>query len=280
MLNVAQIKNIISENNLCINKRLGQNFLIDKIKRDKIIQACDIKKDDAILEIGPGLGALTEFLISLCKKLVGVEKDRGLNSLLKQQLSESENLELIQGDILKFDLKPLYKKYRKKIKVIGNLPYYITSPIIFHLIDQKECIDSIFITLQKEVAERIVAAPGGKDYGVLSLSVQYHCKPKILFSIPKSAFFPMPKVGSAFLELKIRKEPAVKVKDEALLFNIVKSGFSQRRKTLINALSARSSLKISKEKLKEVFDKAGLDPNIRGEALNLEDFARLTQFLT
>jgi 16S rRNA (adenine1518-N6/adenine1519-N6)-dimethyltransferase len=273
MLNARQVKDILRENNLSINKKLGQNFLINEQLRDRIIDFCNIKNDDIILEIGPGLGALTEKIAQICEKVVGIEKDKGLAEYLK------DRFEIIDQDILAYDFTKLSKEYNKNIKVIGNLPYYITSPIIFYLLDNKEYIDSIYITVQKEVADRIVAIPGSKDYGILSCSIQYHTKPTVKIRIPKSSFFPQPDVDSAFLELKILKEPSVKVTDERLFFNIIRSAFNQRRKTLFNAISNSPLLRIDKYKIKDALAKSGLDTSIRGERLSLTDFAGLTDAL-
>jgi len=274
VLTSRQIKEIISNNSLCINKRLGQNFLIDKHMRDRIIDLCNISKDDAVIEIGPGLGALTESIQPLAGRFIAIEKDRGLASILNEK-----DFSILNKDILKFDLDSFIKDCNRKIKIIGNLPYYITSPIIFYLLEYRNHIESIFITIQREVAKRIVAGPGDKDYGILSLSLQYHSYPEILLSIPKNAFFPRPDVDSVFMQLKIRNKPPVVVKNKDLLFGVIKSAFNQRRKILLNALSGNSALYISKDKLRQVFDKVGLDLNIRGEALSLEDFAKLTDCL-
>lgn len=279
MFSPPQIKKIIKENNLHILKRLGQNFLIDKNIRDKIVAICGIKKEDIVLEIGPGLGALTESILPLSKRLIAVEKDKGLSIFLKGLLGTDQNLEVIDRDILDYDIACLYKEHKKIIKVIGNLPFYITSPVIFYLIKYKEYIDSAFITVQKEVAERIISKPGGRDYGLLSCSVQYHCQPKILMRVSKTCFFPRPEVDASLVKLNIRKEPAVKVKNELLFFKIIKAAFNLRRKTLFNALSQSPILKIDKGALKNAFDKLGFDFKVRGEKLSLQQFALLSEEL-
>ncbi|MFC1807910.1 ribosomal RNA small subunit methyltransferase A [Candidatus Omnitrophota bacterium] len=309
MLNSRQIKQIIQDNSLYINKRFGQNFLINEKISDKLIASCDIREDDVILEIGPGLGALTEAILPLCKRVIAIDKDRGLSGILTKTFSSCNNLEVINKDILKVDIPSIchsesqqwrsdrgrnvrgsaeptgfgqsQQECRKnKLKIIGNLPYYITSPIIFHLLEHKRYIDSIYITIQKEVAKRIVAQPGCKDYGVLTCGVGYHCKPEILMNIPKSSFYPQPKVDSSFLKLDILKEPSVNVEDEELLFKIIRSAFNQRRKTLFNALLNSAYLQISKETLTQAFSKTGLDPKIRGETLSLQDFAKFSSAIS
>lgn len=279
MYKAYQIKEIIKKNNLCINKRFGQNFLIDKKVRDAITMFCNIRKDDIILEIGPGLGALTEDIMPLCSRLVAVEKDRGLSVLLKSIFQEGKKLDIINKDILGYNIASVYKRYKKKIKVVGNLPFYITSPIIFHLLKYKKYIDSIVITVQKEVARRIISGPGSKDYGLLSCSVQYHCVPSIRMYMSKTYFFPIPEVEASLIELKIRKEPAVSVKNEKLFFGIVRSAFNQRRKTLYNALSKSAFIKVDRSLLKDAFTKSGLDLKIRGEDLSLHQFALLSKEL-
>lgn len=280
MFSAYQIREIIKKNNLQIHKRLGQNFLIDRNVRDKIIAACAIKKEDLVLEIGPGLGALTESILPLSKRLIAIEKDKGLSFFLESNLADYGNLEIISEDILRYDIAALYKRRNSKIKVIGNLPFYITSPIIFHLLQNKRYIDSIFIGVQKEVAERIAATPGNKDYGLLSCSVQYHCQPVIKARISKGCFFPRPKVEASLVKMSIPEETAVKVKDEQLFFKVIRSAFNLRRKTLFNALIQSPILKIDKELAKRSFESLGLDLKIRGEALSLEEFARLSDSLT
>jgi len=276
MFSSRQIKEIIKDNNFRINKSFGQNFLIDKNIRDKMVALCRIEKDDTVLEIGPGLGALTEAILPLSKRLIAVEKDKGLSGFLESALTAESNFEIISKDILKYDITEVC---RKKIKVIGNLPYYITTPVIFFLLKHREYIDSIYITVQKEVAERIVAKPSTKDYGLLSCSIQYYCQPKIYLNISKSCFFPCPQVDSAFLKLRIRKEPLVKTRDEDLLFKVIRSAFGQRRKTLFNALSKSPILRLEKVKLKKALDLSGLDPKVRGERLSIKEFRDLTEAL-
>lgn len=275
MYNPRQIKDLISTNNLYINKRFGQNFLIDKNKRDKMLSLCNIRNNDKVLEIGPGLGALTESILPQCARLIAIEKDRGLVNILKSFYKEDKKLELLNRDILKYAIPIL----PGKIKVIGNLPYYITSPIIFHLLKYRDGIDSIFITVQKDVAERILSIPGSKSYGLLSLGVLYYCQSVKLCDIPKGCFFPVPKVDSTFLSLLIRKKPLVDVSNEKLFFSIMKAGFNQRRKTFFSALSKGVMVSMDKGLLREAFEISGLEKNVRAEALALDAFARFSETL-
>lgn len=282
MLTKTQLKNILSENDIRLRKSLGQNFLIDKNIKDKIIEKADIKENDFVLEIGPGLGALTEDLAKRAANVIAVEKDRKLCAILRDSLALYKNLKVIEADILDFNIE-------EKVKVIGNLPYYITSPIIFHLLEFKERINSILITVQKEVAERIAAKPGGKDYGVMSLSIAYYARPTVEMAIRRTAFFPQPEVDSSLVRLELRREPPVSVKNEELLFEIIRAAFGQRRKTLSNAL--KNSLKkrfpsesgkfeesVSNE-VSAAIERAGIDGRRRGETLSLEEFASLANAL-
>ncbi|MBM3248326.1 MAG: ribosomal RNA small subunit methyltransferase A [Candidatus Omnitrophica bacterium] len=242
-------------------KFLGQNFLFDDNIKSKIIQACNLSGEDFVLEIGPGTGALTKELVKIAKGVVAVEKDIRLFQILCSTLGEYLNLSIVNQDILK------YRISQSNTKVIGNIPYNISSPIIEHLINQKEKISVIYISLQKELAQRIIAKPGGKDYGSLSLFVQYHTSPSIKFIIKSGSFKPRPKVDSAFVELLIRKTPAVSVKDEETLFKIIRAAFGQRRKMISNTLKAF----LSAEKICQT----GISPSIRPEDLSLQDFAKL-----
>jgi len=275
LLSASEIKRIVKENGLYVNKAMGQNFLILQSKRDRLVGLCDIKTHETVLEIGPGLGALTEGIQPVCRKLIAVEKDRGFSVLLKDFFKGKDNIEIINSDILKYSIPCL----KNKIKIIGNLPYYITSPIIFHLIAQKALIDSIFITVQKEVAERITAKPGSKDYGILSLGVSYHCQADILCRIGKTGFFPQPAVDSSFIRLNIREKPLVDVKDEDHLFRVIKAGFNQRRKTLFNALYNAKTLNLDKSVLTDAFNRLNLDLRVRAEQLGLNEFASLSDLL-
>ncbi len=250
-------------------KKWGQNFLIDKNIKDKIIGKAAIEKNDFVLEIGPGAGALTEDLAGLAGKLIAVEKDRGLVKILKEMLAPCKNTTIIEGDILTFDLGKLGAK---NIKVIGNLPYYITSPVIMHLLKFRECIDSILITVQKEVAGRITAKPATKDYSSLTLAIQFYAAASIEMPIARGAFFPRPDVDSSLIRLNILKKRAVSVANEELLFKIIRLSFNQRRKTILNALG----VELDKTVLANAFTAAGIDPSRRGETLSLNEFAKLT----
>jgi len=279
MLSTLQINQIIHDKGLCIKKDLGQNFLINLNVRDHIIAFCQIQKSDIVLEIGPGLGALTEDIVPLSYRTVAVEKDRGLAKILEANFGETADLQIINKDILKYNIAALSKKYRKKIKVVGNLPYYITSPILFYLIEHRRYIDYAFITIQADVAKRIVSRHATKEYGVLSCSLQYYTNPIIRTHISNTCFYPRPEVDSSFIELQMLEQPAVKVKDEDLFFKVIKASFNLRRKTLFNALSGSPILKMDKPTLKKAFKKMSLDPTIRGEMLTLQDFATLTNLL-
>jgi len=250
-------------------KSLGQNFLTDDNIKRKIIQACQLSKTDFVLEIGPGLGALTKEISKRVKSVIAVEKDTRLCGHLTNLLDEYKNLILINEDILKFKIT------KNNTKVLGNIPYNISSPIIEHLINQKDKISSIYISLQKELAKRIIAKPGGKDCGSFSLFVQYHTKPEIKFIIKRDCFKPQPNVDSAFIELKIRKTPAVKVRNEELFFRIIRTTFNQRRKMISNTLKDFASA----NKISSLSKKTGIVTSIRPEKLGLEDFAKITDFI-
>jgi len=249
-------------------KSLGQNFLIDKNIQRKIIDSCGFTHSDIVLEIGSGRGDLTEQIIPRVKKLYALEIDANLCSLLEEKFSEFKNIEIIKEDILKFDFK---KHFSSKVKVIGNIPYYISSPIIERLVDYREIIKAIFLTVQKEFACRMRALPGSKDYGSFSCFVQFYLEPEILFDIKKGSFLPQPKVDSSFLRLEVREKRILYGKNEELLFRITRAAFNKRRKTLRNSLEGL----ISEQQLREFFTKFHIDPNTRPERLSLQDFANL-----
>lgn len=254
-------------------KSLGQNFLTDKNIRAKIINACGLTPEDTVLEIGPGQGELTKLIAPRVKRLAGLEIDSSLCGQLAESLKEFKNAEIINADILKFDFKKYFKSAKiKKLKVIGNIPYYISTPIIEELLKHREKIETIFITVQKEFAERIAARPGSKTFGSLSCFIQYYAEPEILFLIKKGSFFPAPKIDSCLLRLKIRNRPVIKVRDERLFFSIIRAAFNKRRKTLRNSLEDV----FPSEKLAQFFTKYSLNPNTRPECLGLEDFANLS----
>lgn len=252
-------------------KRLGQNFLIDKNIREKIVGACDLSVLDTVLEIGAGKGEITGLLAAKAGFVYALEIDPSLCEILKAGLSGLRNVEVLKEDVLKLDFNRFFKKLSGSVKVVGNIPYYITTPIIERLIEHRDKIDSAFIMVQKEFALRAASCPGSKSFGSLSCFVQYYTAPKILFPIRKSCFYPVPKVDSSFLRLEMRREPAVKVNDEELFLKIIRSGFNQRRKTLRNSLKDI----IPQQKLEAFFEKYGIDKNIRPECMSLSDFANL-----
>ena len=269
---------ILNKHNFTIQKKYGQNFLVDTNVLEKIIKAAGITKDDFILEIGPGIGNLTQYLCEHGGKVLAIEIDKMLIPILKETLEEYDNLEVINGDILKLDLNTLIKEKAgdKKIKVVANLPYYITTPIIMSLFESNLPLENVTIMIQKEVAQRIQSGPGTKEYGSISIAVQYYSKPSIAANVPPNCFIPRPKVGSAVLSLEPYSEPPVKVKDEKLFFKIVRSAFNQRRKTLVNSLYNGGFVNLSKEEIADSISKLGKPTNIRGEALTLSVFAELS----
>lgn len=268
---------VLQKYNFSFQKKFGQNFLIDTHVLDKIIRAAGITKDDMVLEIGPGIGTMTQYLAEAAREVTAVEIDDALIPILKDTLKDWNNVTVIHGDILKTDIRRLAmeKNEGKPIKVVANLPYYITTPIIMGLFENQVPIDSITIMVQKEVAERMQVGPGTKDYGALSLAVQYYAKPEIVANVPPNCFMPRPKVGSAVIRLTRHENPPVDVKDEKLMFRLIRASFNQRRKTLANGLKNSQELNYSKEQIESVIEKCGLPLNIRGEALTLEQFAGL-----
>lgn len=274
MLTKSQLIGLFSEYNLKPLKRFGENYLIDGNIKDKIISEARPEEGDIILEIGPGLGALTIDLAKSGARIYAVEKDRKIYALLKDIARDDfPNLELSCGDILKFDFKNIASS--KKIKVVGNLPYYITTPILEWLIKNKDFIESILVTVQKEVAERLTASPGGEYYSSISCFVQYYTKPEYVYTIKRNSFYPSPKVDSSLIRLDVLAKPSVEVSDEELFFRIVRGAFNQRRKSIINSLSRKAVLNISKERLADILRLAGVEPNLRPEVLSLSDFAKI-----
>lgn len=269
----AQIKEIMKENDLIFHKGLGQNFLFDANYLEAIADSGEVTKEDTVIEVGPGLGVLTTRLAERAKKVIAVEIDQNLVPVLKKLTADFENVEIINEDIMKTDIDALVKE-EKSVKVVANLPYYITTPIIMKLLEGKYNIKSITVMIQKEVAERFVAKPGTKDYGAITLSINYYTNPKITLTVPPSAFIPPPKVHSSVITLKC-KEPEVEVNDEGKMFKIIKAAFNQRRKTLVNALSSGFS-HISKDEIKNIITSLGYNENVRGETLALEDFAKIS----
>ena len=262
-------------------KKFGQNFLIDTHVLERIIEAAGITKDDFVLEIGPGIGTMTQYLCENAREVTAVEIDQNLIPILADTLSAYDNVTVINEDILKLDIVKLAeeKNAGKPIKVVANLPYYITTPIIMGLFESHVPIDSITIMVQKEVADRMQVGPGTKDYGALSLAVQYYAKPEIIANVPPNCFIPRPNVGSAVIRLDRYAEPPVQTLDEQFMFSVIRASFNQRRKTLVNGLSNAPGLNVSKEKIKEVLARMELSETVRGETLTLEQFAQLADLL-
>ena len=274
---------ILQKYNFMFQKRFGQNFLIDTRVLDKIISASGITKDDMILEVGPGIGTMTQYLCESARKVIAVEIDKNLIPILENDtLKEYDNVRVINEDILKLDINKLVEEENdgKPIKVVANLPYYITTPIIMGLFESHVPIESITIMVQKEVADRMQVGPGTKDYGALSLAVQYYAKPEIIANVPPNCFMPRPNVGSAVIKLTRHEQVPVEVKDEKLMFKMIRAAFNQRRKTLQNSINNSPELSLSKDQVVEALDKMGLSQTIRGEALSLEQFAELANHLS
>jgi len=277
----SKTKEIIEKNDFNFKKNFGQNFLIDQNILDNIIEAAEITKDDFVLEIGPGIGSLTQYLAENAGKVVAVEIDKTLIPILRETLAGYENLEIINEDVLKLDINKLIdeKNSGKPIKVVANLPYYITTPIIMELLERRMNVKSITVMVQKEVADRMQARPKTKDYGALTATVQYYSDAKINFIVPPGCFMPRPNVDSAVITLNIRHDSIYDVKDEKLMFRIIKAAFGQRRKTLLNGLNNTANLNLSKEDLTNAVIELGVDERIRGEALSVEEFARLSNII-
>lgn len=269
---------ILQKYDFSFQKKFGQNFLIDTHVLDKIISAAHITKEDMVLEIGPGIGTMTQYLAEAAGKVIAVEIDRNLIPILEDTLSEYNNVRVINEDVLKLDLRKLADEENggKAIKVVANLPYYITTPIIMGLFENHVPVESITVMVQKEVADRMQTGPGNKDYGALSLAVQYYAEPYIVANVPPNCFMPRPKVGSAVIRLTRHKEPPVEVKDEKLMFDIIRASFNQRRKTLANGLNNSDKITCSKEIITKAIEKLGKGASVRGEALSLQEFASLS----
>lgn len=269
---------ILQKYDFSFQKKFGQNFLIDTHVLDKIISAAHITKEDMVLEIGPGIGTMTQYLAEAAGKVIAVEIDRNLIPILEDTLSEYNNVRVINEDVLKLDLRKLAEEENggKAIKVVANLPYYITTPIIMGLFENHVPVESITVMVQKEVADRMQTGPGNKDYGALSLAVQYYAEPYIVANVPPNCFMPRPKVGSAVIRLTRHEKPPVEVKDEKLMFDIIRASFNQRRKTLANGLNNSDKITCSKEIITEAIEKLGKGPSVRGEALSLQEFACLS----
>ena len=269
---------VLQKYGFVFQKRFGQNFLIDTHVLERIIEASEITKDDFVLEIGPGIGTMTQYLAEAAREVTAVEIDDALIPILKDTLKEWDNVTVLHGDILKTDIRKIAdeKNQGRPIKVVANLPYYITTPIIMGLFESHVPVDSITVMVQKEVADRMQTGPGSKDYGALSLAVQYYAEPKIVANVPPNCFMPRPKVGSAVIRLTRHQNPPVTTLDEKLMFRLIRASFNQRRKTLSNSLKNSQELPYSKEEVEAAITECGLPLNIRGEALTLEQFARLS----
>lgn len=262
-------------------KKFGQNFLIDTHVLDKIIAAAGVGQEDCVLEIGPGIGTMTQYLAENAREVIAVEIDKALIPILEDTLSEYDNVTIINEDILKLNINRIVeeKNHGQPIKVVANLPYYITTPIIMGLFENQVPLESITIMVQKEVADRMQVGPGTKDYGALSLAVQYYAKPEIVANVPPNCFMPRPNVGSAVIRLTRYEKPPVEAEDEKYMFALIRASFNQRRKTLVNGLLNAGNLGVSKEDIMGALNKMGLPAAVRGEALTLEQFAHLSNLL-
>lgn len=284
MANLGNPKNtieIIQKYEFMFQKKFGQNFLIDTHVLEKIISSAGVTKDDCVLEIGPGIGTMTQYLAENARQVVAVEIDKNLIPILGETLAAYDNVTVINEDILKVDIKAIAEKYNdgRPIKVVANLPYYITTPIIMGLFESGVPIDNITVMVQKEVADRMQEGPGSKDYGALSLAVQYYAEPEIVAIVPPNCFIPRPNVGSAVIRLTRHKEMPVKVNNAEHMFRIIRASFNQRRKTLQNGLNNSPEIPYSKEKILAAIERMGLPATVRGEALSLEQFAQLSDIL-
>lgn len=283
--NPANTIEIIKKYGFNFQKKYGQNFLIDVHILEKISHASGLLQNDLAIEIGPGIGALTQYLADKAKNVIAIEIDKNLMPMLKETLADYENISIINADFLKIDLEKLINDSKEKygefdnIRIVANLPYYITTPIIMSILEADSYIDSITVMIQREVADRIQAMPGSKDYGALSLAVQYYSKPYVAAFVPPGCFIPRPNVGSSVIRLDIFKEKAIKVSDEKLMFKIIRAAFNQRRKTLVNSLSNFEGLSFSKNEIIQALSLIGKSEKIRGEALSLQEFANLTDYL-
>lgn len=272
---------VLKKYEFVFRKKFGQNFLIDTHVLDKIINAAEITKEDFVLEIGPGIGTMTQYLACAAREVYAVEIDKALIPILEDTLQDYDNVTVLNEDILKVDIRKLAEEHNqgKPIKVVANLPYYITTPIIMGLFEEHVPIESITVMVQKEVADRMQVGPGTKDYGALSLAVQYYAEPYIVANVPPNCFMPRPKVGSAVIRLTRHKEASVKTVDEKLMFRLIRASFNQRRKTLVNSLKNSPELSFSKEEIQAAIAACGFSEGVRGEALTLADFAALTNEL-
>lgn len=279
--NPARTVAVLEKHGFQFQKKYGQNFLIDTHILERIIDAAEITKDDMVLEIGPGIGTMTQYLCEAAREVVAVEIDDNLIPVLEDTLSEYDNVTVLNQDILKVDIWRIAeeKNHGKPIKVVANLPYYITTPIIMGLFESHVPLESITVMVQKEVADRMQVGPGTKDYGALSLAVQYFSNPEVVCVVPPTCFIPQPKVASSVIRLTCHKNPVVEVSDEAFMFKVIRASFNQRRKTLVNGLNNAPTIPVSKENIIKTIEELGYSPTIRGETLSLQEFATLSEAL-
>lgn len=271
----------IKKYEFAFQKKFGQNFLIDGHVLDKIIAAAEVTKEDCVVEIGPGIGTLTQYLAEAARNVIAIEIDKMLIPILQETLADYDNVTVINQDVLKTDLWELVREHNegRPVKVVANLPYYITTPIIMNLFESRLPVSSVTVMVQKEVAQRMQAGPGTKDYGALSLAVQYFAVPYIAANVPPNCFMPRPRVGSAVIRLTRHEKPPVEVADEQAMFQIIRASFNQRRKTLVNSLHNSPQISKNKEEILRALEQMGLSQTVRGEALALEQFAALTDLL-
>lgn len=270
-------KKIVEKYGFSFKKNFGQNFLVDERVLGKIVSSAEISKDDVVIEVGTGIGTLTQALAKEAYKVVAVEIDTTLVPILGELLSDFDNIEIINEDILKVDVNAIAEKYPdKKIKMVANLPYYITTPIIMNVLENHIPVESITVMIQKEVAYRMKAQPSTKDYGSLSLAVQYYCEPYLVANVPQNCFMPRPNVDSAVIKLTVMDKPKVQVNNEKFMFEFIKAAFSQRRKTLVNCIFSSGLLTLSKDEIGKMLNGLGYDERVRGESLTLEDYGKIT----
>lgn len=272
-------KEIVSRHGFSFKKSLGQNFLVDQNILRKIVEAAELGPDDGALEIGPGIGSLTEPLAREAKAVLAVEIDQRLIPILDETLASYSNVQIVHGDVLKLPLGDLLRQHLgecEQVSVVANLPYYVTTPIVMKLLEEKLPLRNIVVMIQKEVADRMASGPGTKDYGSLSIAVSYYCEPQLVTIVPRTVFIPQPNVDSAVIKLKVRDRPPVQVEDEAFFFEVVQAAFAQRRKTVANNLLARFFGKGERSRLETILAEAGIDPVRRGETLSIDEYARLS----
>lgn len=282
LVNAKNTAQIVNKYGFTFQKRYGQNFLIDPHVLDKIADAAQIEKEDGVIEIGPGIGTMTQLLCERAKKVVAIEIDKELIPILADTMSDYDNVKIINADVMKTDFSALMEEEfpGMRVSVVANLPYYITTPIVMSLLESHLDISTITIMVQKEVAERMQAGPGTKDYGALSLAVQFYADTYIAANVPPNCFMPRPKVGSCVIRLSVRNHPAVDVKDEKVMFSLIRAAFNQRRKTLTNAIANYAGLDYTKEQVEDALSALDLSPSVRGETLDLGQFAALSNILT